>query len=147
MRVVAKWLPCRTALMNEEQEGRQCGEVNDGLLNAPTPLSPLWATPIICWKLSSRYPAWTIHHFHKAVLTFTFSQPNPFCVLHHWLPLSAHSVLQRNFFPLNIFQAAACLSVGVCVRVFTHELMYGFYWSVKAAGMLTCVRYDMSCAP
>lgn len=93
-------------------------EVKGRLLNAQPPQT-LWTTPIICWKLSCTYPARTTRYFHKAMLTFTFSRPNPSCALHHWLPLSAHSVLQRNFFPLNIFQAAACLSVGVCARIYS----------------------------
>lgn len=69
--------------------------------------------------LSCTYPARTTRYFHKAMLTFAFSRPNPSCVLHHWLPLSAHSVLQHNFVLLNIFQAAACLSVGVCARIYS----------------------------
>lgn len=102
---------------------------------------------IICCMLSTRY--WVMMgDFHKTVLTFIFLLTLSACCTtdcHYRHTLSSSTSSPQEY---TVFQVAAGLSVSVCVcTVFTHELMYGYYWCVKAAGMLTCVRYDMSCMP
>lgn len=83
--------------------------------------------------------------FHKTAVTFTFPLTLSLCCTtdcnnRHTLSSSTRSIE----LPLqNIFQVVDGLSVSVCV--FTYALMYGYYWCVKAAGMLTCFKYDMSC--
>lgn len=56
--------------------------------------------------------------FHKTVVTFTF-QLTPLSALHHWLPLSAHSVFQHK---VNCTSppVAAGLSLSACVCVWIH---------------------------
>lgn len=83
--------------------------------------------------------------FHKAMVTFTLVltlslRYTTDCHYRHTLSSSSRSIE-----PLlqNIFHVAAGFSDNGCV--FSHELMHGYYWCVKAGGMFTCFRYDMSC--
>lgn len=79
-----------------------------------------WATPIICWKLSSSgvrrgpraisvKPCW---HLLFPVQTL------PACCTTdcHYLRTQSSSATSS---PLNIFQDAVCLSVGVCARIYS----------------------------
>ena len=61
---------------------------------------------------------------------------------HYWHTLCS-STRSSELLLQNIFPVPASLSVSM--HVYTYELMYGYYWCVKAPGMLTCFRYDISC--
>lgn len=56
--------------------------------------------------------------FHKTVVTFALLL-TPLSALHHWLPLSAHSVFQHKVNCTSLPMAAA-LSVSACVCVWIH---------------------------
>lgn len=137
-------LALRTGLlwMKKEQKGYQCGGLWV-IFWAINLLNPTLAMPIIFWMLSTRY--WVKSQLSiKLWWHLLFCWPLSLCCTtdcHYQHILSSST---RSVEPLlqTVFQVAAGLSVSVCVYVPTYEFMY---WCVKAAGMLTRFRPDMSC--
>lgn len=101
-------------------------------------LDPTLAMPIICWMLSTRYSVisqlsiklwWHLLCCWPPCLRCTTD-----CHYRHTLSSSTRSIAL-------LFQwLQPYLSVHVCA----YEFMSGYYWCVKAAGMLACFRYDTS---
>lgn len=137
-------LALRTGLlwMKVEQERREKLGVVFWAINL---LNPTPAVLIICRMLSTRFRAisqLSIKPRWHLLSCWPFSlRCNTDCHYRRTHILPAQSQLS---FSSRIHFKWQQAYLSVCVY-FTYEFMYGCYWCVKAAGVLACFRYDMSC--